>query len=115
MWVDPEGVEHGGGEVVRAHGILGGICAVFVGSAVNEATLHSAAREQDGVAIRPMIAAGVFIDLWGSAEFAHPDDEGVLEKAASVHVFQERGEGLVSNRKVILLDDGIHASVVETV
>src|SRR5438874_339600 len=70
-----EGAEDGGVEVGGSDGVFVGIGAGFVGGAEGLAAADAAAGQDDGVALRPVVAAGVFVDRRSAAEVAHPDDE----------------------------------------
>src|SRR5687767_9411706 len=65
--IDAEEVEDGCGKVVGADRVFRGVGAVFVGGAVDEAALHARAGEERGVALWPMIATGVGVDLGRAA------------------------------------------------
>src|SRR4249919_3925352 len=77
-----EEAEDGGVEVGGGEGAFGGVGADFVGGTDDLAAADAAAGEDDGVALRPVVAAGFFVDGGGAAEIAHPDDEGGIEEAA---------------------------------
>src|SRR5687767_753763 len=55
------------------------------------------AGQECAEALRVMIAAGAF-SAGGSAEFGAPDDEGVLEQAALLEVFDQPGDGAIDLR-----------------
>src|SRR5207237_4040716 len=75
----------------------------------------AAAREQDGIALRPMIAADVFVDFWCPAKFTHPQDERGVEEPSLVEIRQEHRQCFVGYRQMTFLNDGVHASVVKAV
>ena len=63
----------------------------FVGGTDDLAAADAAAGEDDGVALRPVVAAGVFVDVRGAAEIAHPDDERGIEQARVGQIVEQRG------------------------
>ena len=62
------------------------MAAGFVAGAVDKPAFDAAAGEQDGVAVGPVIAAGIGVNFRGAAEFPHPDDEGFVEHASLFQV-----------------------------
>src|SRR5436309_2307868 len=74
-----------------------GIETEFVGFAHGAAGFDAAASEPHGEGIDVVVAAsGVAILAHRSAaKFAAPDDQGVLEQAARLQVFDQRSLGLV--------------------
>jgi hypothetical protein len=69
--VDAEPPVDGRGQVARGDGLVGGVRADAVAGAVDCAALHPAARQQHRVAIGPVVAATVAVDLGRAAELAH--------------------------------------------
>src|SRR5262249_36632401 len=67
--IDAKASEQGGRQIGRTHWIAGGIGADLIAGPVVLAALDAAAREHGGIAIRPVVAAGVGIDLRRSSEF----------------------------------------------
>ncbi len=70
------------------------------------AALDTRAGEGDGIDAGPVLAAGTRAgefglqsDARGAAEFAHADDERLLQKAALIQVFDEGREALVEPRQ----------------
>ena len=95
--VEAELVEEGGVDVVNVDGVFDGAEAEFVGLTVDGAAFEAAAGEPHGEGVDVVVAAGGFADFahGGAAEFAAPDDDGVIEEAALFEVFDEGGGGLV--------------------
>src|SRR5438105_5046260 len=92
------GVEVGGGDRM-----VGGVGARFVGGADGLAAADAAAGEDDGVALRPVVAAGGFVDDRRAAKIAHPDDERRVEQPALRKIIEQRGEGLFHRRDEAVL------------
>src|SRR5688572_23522056 len=86
MRINAEYVVQRRSEVVRTHGVLGGKRAGLVRSAINVTSLYATAGEQRRVALRPMVAAGVFIDLRRPPEFAHPKHQRRIQKPSVLKV-----------------------------
>ena len=94
LGVEAEEIEHGGVEVADVDGLVDDLVAHFVGLAVGDAGLHAGTSHPDGEGVGVVIAAdesvaasasAVFLHR-GAAEFAAPDDEGVVEHAALFEV-----------------------------
>ena len=67
-----------------------------VGLAVGKARLHAAAGEPHGEGVRMVVAAVVAaLDHRRAAEFAAPDDQGILEQPALLEILDQRGAGAV--------------------
>ena len=88
--VDAEGMAERGVEVRDLHGVVLRFVAVFVGRADNRATLDAAASHEAGEDVRPVIAAGVFVDLRRAAEFAEHDDQRLLQHAGLGEISDQR-------------------------
>ena len=86
--IDPEQMVNRRCQIVGADRIFGRIGSGLVRFAVNKTALHSAAREQHGVTIRPMIAARLFVNLRCAAELAHPYHQRRLQQPALVEFLQ---------------------------
>lgn len=93
--IESEAGEDGGGEVSGGDGIGVGVGSDLVAGAPSLAPLDPAAGEDDAVAVGPVVASAGGVDARGATEFAHSDDEGTVEEAALVKVFQEGGVGLI--------------------
>src|SRR5438034_277146 len=94
--VDAEQVQHRCLQVVNVDGVLRDVVAEIVGRAVGDAGFHTAPGHPYGEAARMMVAPGfdgVPLALAGdtASEFASPDDERVVEKAALLEILDERG------------------------
>src|SRR5262245_29844536 len=79
-------------QVVHVRAILDGIETKLVRLADDRARLHAATRKPHGKGVYVMVAAGsVAIFAHGrAAEFADPDHQCVLEKAAGFQILDER-------------------------
>ena len=101
--VEAEEVKEGGVEVVDVDFVLHGVEAEFVGFAEGGTALDAAAGEPHGEGVGVVVAAVVAaLDHGGAAEFAAPDDEGVLEEAALFEILNEGGAGLIDVLAVLL-------------
>ena len=99
--VDPEKVLEGGMQVMHVHAVLDDIVAVVVGYPVRVARAHSTAGHPHGEAARVMVPAEVIgghlaLAVVGAAEFAAPDNKGIIEHAAHFQILNEGGGRLVS-------------------
>ena len=104
LMVHSKEVETGGMKIVDMDLIFDHAEAELVGGAISESVFHAAAGHPDGEAFLVMIAAGgrlragariVFLDHWRPAEFAAPDDEGVVEQTSLLEIGEQTGAGLV--------------------
>jgi hypothetical protein len=102
--IDAEEVEESGVEVVNMDGVFGDGVAEFVALSVNVTGFGAAAGHPHGVGFLVVITAdfgagtSVTAGALGhgsAAEFGIPDDEGVIEEAAFLKVFEERCDGSV--------------------
>ena len=83
----------------RDRAILGGV-GQPVGRADDLAGPHAAAGEQGAGDVRPVVAAGVLVDLGRAAELAPDDDRHVLVEPARVEVVDQGRQGLIELREV---------------
>ena len=82
--VDAQRVVDGGGQVFGADRRGGGEGGVAVGRAVHLPAADPAAGQHDRVARRPVVAAGIPVDLRRPAELAQAHDQGFVQQAALV-------------------------------
>ena len=66
-----------------------------VGLAHHLPAANAASRKHHAVASRPMVAAGVLVDLRRAAEVTHPDDQCAIEEPTFLQVIQQRGVSLL--------------------
>ena len=103
--VDPHAVEHGGRDVVGRAGIVLGIGRRGIRGPVDEPALQAAAGHEQGVTLRPVVAAGVLVDLRSAAELARPDDQRLVEQAARLEVLDQGRQGLFGGRQEPLAEE----------
>ena len=70
--------------------------------------LHATAGEQHRVALRPVIAAGLGVDL-GRAENSPIHSTSVVSSRRVIQIVQRRQQRLVGDRQVVFLDDRVCA------
>ena len=75
-------VQNGGPEVVDVALVFRGVVTEFVGGAVHRAAFRAAAGEPYAVAVRIVVTPVAALREGRAAEFAGPDDERILKKAA---------------------------------
>ena len=66
--------------------------------------LNAAAGQDDAVAVGPVVAPGVAVDLGRPPKFAHCDHQGFLEQTAAGEIIDQGREGLVGRRNQIVLE-----------
>src|SRR5262245_34624749 len=98
--IDAELMQHRCLEVVNVHGIDHGVVGKVVGLAVAEPRPESAAShphcETARMMVAPIIGGCEFpLGVGGPAKFSSPDDEGVVQEAASLEIRDEGGARLV--------------------
>ena len=94
----PNRQKQGRGEVGRGDGVAVGIGPDLVAGAVDGAASDAAAGEDRAVAVRPVVAAGLGVDLGRPAELAQRDHQRRFEQAAAGQVVDQGGEGPVGRR-----------------
>src|SRR5688572_21355049 len=94
---DPEEVEDGGVKVVDVDAVFDRVEAEFVRLADDGAAFDATAGQPHGESVNVVVAAsGVAVLAHGcAAEFAAPNDKGVVEEPAGFQVFHEGGLTLI--------------------
>src|SRR5262249_47360737 len=91
--IQTEQVENGRVQVMDVDAVVDGVHAELVGRAVHQTALDAAAGQERGEAGMMVIAAGLAIlgglSVRRAAEFAAPDDQGLIEQAAPLEVAEE--------------------------
>ena len=108
--VETEQVEHSGLEVIYVDQVFENVQAEIIGFPNDLAGFDASAGHPHCEAVGVVIASGVG-GVFGTAEFRHrgateftaPDNEGIVEHAALLEVFDEGGHGLV--RRLALLGE----------
>ena len=93
--VDAEVVVERGEDFAEGDGAVDGVFAQAVRRADHLAGPHAAAGQQGAADLRPVVAAGVFVDLRRAAEFAPDDDRHVAIQPALVQVFDQGADALI--------------------
>lgn len=95
--IDAKAMERGGSEVTDVHRIFDDVVAEVIGLAMHAATGDAATGHPHAEAAAVVVAPGVELALtvYTAAEFAAPDDEGVVEHTALLEVGHQSGGGLV--------------------
>ena len=114
--IESHEVEDGGVEIVDVDGVPDDVVAEVVGLAIY-AGFYAAAGHPDGKAAGVVVAAIVLfgegtLAIVCAAEFAAPDDEGLVEQTALFEIEYERGGGLVG---VFALSLDLHGQVIVAV
>src|SRR5438128_11956986 len=87
--VEAEVVEESGYQVAVLDGTLVGSGAVLRGGADHLPGAHAAAGQEAGGDLRPVVAAGIFVDARRASEVAPDDHREVPVEAAVVDVLDE--------------------------
>jgi hypothetical protein len=94
--IDAQEMEQGGVEIMHVNLVHRGTEAVIVRRSVRETAPDAASRHPDCETIRVMISSvGTALSRRGPAEFAAPDDEGVLEHAQGFEIGKQTGDWFV--------------------
>src|SRR6266851_1114037 len=104
--VEAESAEYRGGDVIRTDRIVLGEGSAGIGSAVDLPAPDAAAGHQNRLARRPVIAAGVLVDLGCPPEVAGPVYERLGEQPSVVEVLEQGGNGLIGLGKATAFERG---------
>src|SRR5437762_14047578 len=85
-------------QVVDGDAPIDGAEAEFVRGAVAGPALEAAAGHEHGKAVRVVIATVAAFGDGGAAEFAAPDDGGLVQETPALEVANQRGRGAVHVR-----------------
>ena len=86
FWIQREGSADRGHEIGNGQQVLFDFHAVVTGCTVNLSAFDTGSSEHSAPASRPMIAAGVLVDLRCPPELAHPDDQSILQQSSLLQV-----------------------------
>lgn len=79
--------------VVNADPVLDRLKSELIRGAVGDSALHAPAREQHGEPVWVVVATIARLRDWHSAKFAAPDDQGLLEKTATLQIPDQSRRG----------------------
>ena len=82
-------------EIVNVYGIFAYVESEVVGRSVDVTAFDATAGEKHREGSIVVVAAIAALSHGRATEFAAPDDEGIVEKAAVLEVLDESGDGLV--------------------
>src|SRR5688572_5544129 len=100
LMIDAELVEESGVKVVHADGFIGDVVSEIVGRSIHGAAFEAAAgnphREAARMVVAPIVVRReITLAIDGPAEFAAPDDEGVVEQPALFEIFDQACRSLI--------------------
>ena len=90
---EAEEVQDGGVEIVNADGLFLGFVAELVGGADDLAAADFGSGHPDGHGTGVVVTAKASLGDGHAAEFAVPDDEGIVEHAAGFEIGEQPGDG----------------------
>ena len=98
--INAHAIQHGGVEVEDADRIAQNVVAEVIRFADGHAGLDAAACEENGEAARVVIAAVVVLRqgslrVDGATKFPTPDDQGIIEQATLLEIFDQCRGGLI--------------------
>jgi hypothetical protein len=93
--VEPKLVQDGSVEVAVIVPVFDGLIAHVIGGPVDDPALHSAAGQQDAIALGVMIATSGVLRPGTAAELAAEYHQRRIEKAALLEVADQAGDGLI--------------------
>lgn len=105
--IESEKVKNGRVQIVDMNAIDLGAKADGIGGAVGDSALDAAAGKKNGEAVRVVISPFSAFGHRHSAEFAAPNDEGLLQQPATLEVFEKAGDRSIdpaAHRRMIFLD-----------
>ena len=97
--IEPELLQDRGVDVGDVVAILDGVEADFVGRAMHDAALESAAGHPDGEAEDVMVATVRSLRTRSATELGGEDDERFVEQAATVEILQQAADRLVDRER----------------
>ena len=100
-------MEHGRVEIANVDGVFGDVEGEIVGFAIGLTALDATARHPHRETTRVVIPAVVFprktaLAVDGAAEFATPDNKGVVEHTALLEILDEGPSGLINIFTLVL-------------
>lgn len=98
--VDAHEVEQRGVEVVEVDFVFGGVPTEVVSCPIDGASLHSATRETQGVAVGVVFSTVCSLTGWRTTKFAAPNDESIFEKSTGLQVGEEGAHRLVGGASI---------------
>ena len=87
-------------EISRFDGALDRVFSLVVGRANHLPMPETSAGENDALRLRPVIAAGLVIDLGSPPEFSGGDHQGVIKEASLGEVLDQDAKGPVMPRQL---------------
>src|SRR5262245_5690813 len=101
-------------EVLRREGIVLRVRGKAVRPAEYPAASHRSSRDEQRIAVRPVVASGLIDSIAGvlteprcAAEFPHADDQSALQQSAHLKVLEERRKALIERRQQFLLEPAV--------
>src|SRR5260370_5787465 len=95
LMIKREQVKHGGVQVVHVHLVVRDVVPVIVGGSVYGSTLYASAGEPHSVAEGVVVASILPLGHRRAPKLAAPEDERVVQHAASLQVLQQAGDWFV--------------------
>ena len=100
LMIHPKEVKHGGMKIPNVDRVFYHVIAEVIRFAIVHASLDSPACEPTRETTRVMVATIVFpgyvsLPVNGASEFAHEDDQRIIEQSAQLEVLEKGGGGLI--------------------
>src|SRR5262245_49851843 len=90
-----------GVDFLERDGTRFGLAAEAIGGTNDVARFHATAGHESARDARPVVAAGVLVDLRRAAKLAPGDDRTIVGQAALVQVLNQSGHGFVEYRQLL--------------
>ena len=103
-WVKAEAPEECGSKVGGAYGITVWIGSQFIARAERDPAPNTATCQDDAIAVRPVIAAGVTVNLGRSPKFTHGNHQGFIKQPAAREIIDQGGKRLIGGWNQIVLE-----------
>ena len=100
-------MQHGGVNVVDRQRVFGDRIPEVIGLAEHNSTAYAAACEKNAVTVDVVVAPASLVDISRVGSAAHltgPEDDGFVQQAALLEIDDERGDGLVGDASVFLVE-----------
>lgn len=99
-----ESVQNRGHVVVRSDRVQGRISRMRIAGPIHRSAPDAAARQQTGVAARPVFASGVALrNLRPATELTNPRDDRFLQQTAVAQIIQQRAQRTIRRWNQVIL------------
>ena len=91
--IQSQGFTDCGHQIRNSHGILFDLHSVIAGRTMRLTAFDAGTAKDSAPTARSVISTSVVVDLWGPPEFAHPDNERVIQQASLFQISHQSRPG----------------------